>query len=99
MMIKNMPIEMYVNFFTVLPSVKFVVACRDYPAFGAPGRIETNAPMTYVIHLDKCTTVAKSLHTESMTYKAKFAYLCKRLQGNVLHFWHWDEFWRNHCHL
>jgi hypothetical protein len=69
-------------------------AYRDYHAFGAPGRIESHAPMTYVIHLDKCTTVAKSLHTESITYKAKFRYLCKTLQGNVPHFWYQEEFWR-----
>ena len=50
--------------------------------------------MTYVIHLCKCTTVAKSLHTESITYKANFRYLCKTLQGNVLDFWFEDKFWR-----
>lgn len=43
-----------------------------------------NALMTSVTAIGKCTTDARALHTESITYEAKFGLLCKALQDNVL---------------
>ena len=45
---------------------------------------KANALMTSVTTLGKCTTDARALHTESITYEAKFGLLCKALQDNVL---------------
>ena len=45
---------------------------------------KANALMTSVTTFGKCTTDARALHAESITYKAKFGLLCKALQDNVL---------------
>jgi hypothetical protein len=44
---------------------------------------KVNALMTSVTTFGKCTTDAKSMHTESITYEIKFGLLCKALQDNV----------------
>ena len=45
---------------------------------------KANALMTSVATIGKCTTDARALYTESITYEAKFGLLCKALQDNVL---------------
>ena len=45
---------------------------------------KASALMTSVTTFGKCTTDARALYTESITYEAKFGLLCKALQDNVL---------------
>jgi hypothetical protein len=80
--IKKMPTIKYANFFTVLPSVIYKLRLQ-WPS-ALPEVEKANALMTSVTTFGKCTTNARALHTESITYEAKFGLLCKALQDNVL---------------
>src|ERR1700686_4172424 len=83
---KKTPIIEQVNFFTMVPSVEFIIASGNYNGRRAHAEeLKTRTLLTFVVTLGRCTTDAKAVRAKSSTYGAKFDLPCKTLQQSVPH--------------